>query len=117
MIEVASADMLDPALVEAGAGVFRKCAGCHQVGEGATNRVGPMLNGVMGRVVGGVSGFNYSGTFKDAAENGEVWTAESLGAFLANPRQARSGTRMSFAGLRKQSDIDAVLAYLQAEGN
>lgn len=116
-IEIASADMLDPALVEAGAGVFRKCAGCHQVGEGATNRVGPELNSLIGRVVGGVSGFNYSGTFKDAAENGEVWTAESLAEFLANPRQARSGTRMSFAGLRKQSDIDAVLAYLQSEGN
>lgn len=107
---------LDPALVEEGAGVFRKCQACHQVGDGATNRVGPELNGLMGRVVGSVDGFNYSNGFADAAAAGEVWTAESLAEFLTNPRQARAGTKMSFAGLRDQADIDAVLAYIQSEG-
>ncbi len=115
-VEAAADDTaaLDPALVAAGEDVFKKCRSCHQVGEGATNRSGPQLNAIMGRTVGGVDGFRYSAVFSDAAAAGEVWTAETLGEFLANPRGARAGTKMSFAGLRSQEDIDAVLAYLQA---
>jgi cytochrome c len=95
--------------------VFRKCQSCHQVGEGAVNRTGPELNGVLGRVIGSVEGFRYSGPFTAAHDAGTVWDAASLDAFLENPRGAMAGTKMSFAGLRNAEDRAAVIAYLQSQ--
>lgn len=114
--EPAAAEMaaVDPALVEAGAAVFRKCQSCHQVGEGAVNRTGPELNGILGRVIGSVDGFRYSATFADAMAAGQVWDADNLSAFLENPRGSMPGTKMSFAGLRNADDRAAVIAYLQS---
>jgi len=108
---VASAD---PALIEAGKGAFRQCSSCHQVGANATNRSGPQLNGILGRTIGSIDGFRYSNTFKDAGAAGEVWTAESLAAFFADPRGARPGTKMSFRGVRNEEDIAAIIAYLES---
>lgn len=102
----------DPALVSAGEKVFRKCKACHQVGEGAKNRVGPVLTGIVGHPAGQVEGFKYSGALKSMAEDGLVWDAENLKAFLADPRGFMKGTRMSFAGLRGDDDLDAIVAYL-----
>lgn len=93
----------------AGATVFKKCKSCHQVGEGAKNGIGPELNNVMGRQIGSVPGFKYS---KALQPTGEVWDATSLGAFLANPKTARPGSKMTFAGLKSEADIADVLAYL-----
>lgn len=106
----------DPALIEAGEGLFRQCSSCHQVGPSATNRVGPVLNGMLGRTIGSVDGFRYSNTFQDAASSGEVWTAETLQAFLADPRGAMPGTKMTFRGMSDPADIDAVIAYIQSVG-
>ncbi|MCG6882360.1 MAG: c-type cytochrome [Silicimonas sp.] len=102
----------DPALVARGEAVFRKCSSCHQVGEGAQNRSGPQLNGVVGRPVGGLDGFKYSNAFKAAHDEGRVWDEESLAAFLADPRGYLSGTRMSFRGLSEPDEIAAIVAYL-----
>ncbi|MFC3613602.1 c-type cytochrome [Lutimaribacter marinistellae] len=104
----------DPELVAAGEGVFRKCKSCHQVGDGAKNRTGPMLNGVVGAPAGHIEGFRYSKPLEKAAAGGLVWTPEELRAFLANPRGYMKGTKMSFAGLKKDEDLDAVIAYLQS---
>ena len=106
----------DPALVAEGEKGFRKCAACHQIGEGAKNRSGPHLNGVVGRTIGGVDGFRYSGSFQSAADEGRVWDEDSLSAFLAAPRDYMSGTKMSFAGLKSEDEIDAMIAYLRATG-
>lgn len=105
---------LDPVLVAAGEGAFRQCKACHQLGEGATNRTGPVLNGMIGRPVGSVDGFRYSGVFQEAAQAGEVWTQESLAAFLADPRGTMSGTKMSFRGVRDAAEIEALIAYIQS---
>lgn len=99
----------DPELVAAGEKVFGKCKACHQVGDGAKNRSGPALNGIVGAEIAAVDGFKYS---KTLAEMGGAWTPETLGAFLANPRGYAKGTKMSFAGLKKEEDIAAVTAYL-----
>jgi S-disulfanyl-L-cysteine oxidoreductase SoxD len=104
----------DPELVAAGETVFRKCKACHQVGEGAKNRVGPVLNGVIGHVAGSVEDYRYSGAMEALHEEGAVWTEETLAEFLRAPRSYLKGTKMSFAGLRKDEDIAAVIAYLQA---
>jgi len=114
--EVVQAAAPDPALVAAGEGVFRACRACHQVGEGATNRSGPHLNSVVGRVIGSVDGFRYSNGFAEAASAGTVWTEESLAAFLADPRGAMPGTKMSFRGLANEADIAAMIAYLESAG-
>lgn len=106
----------DPALVEAGEKVFRKCKACHKVGDGARNATGPMLNGIVGKAAGAADGFRYSGPMQAAAEGGLVWNQESLAEFLANPKGYMKGTKMSFAGLKKPEEIDAVIAYLNTFG-
>lgn len=105
---------IDPALIAEGEKVFKKCSACHQVGDGATNRVGPVLNGVMGRAAGSVEGFKYSDALQTMAADGLVWTDETLTAFLANPRGYMKGTKMSFAGLKKDEDLAAISAYLSS---
>ena len=108
---------VDPALIAAGEGAFRQCKTCHEVGEGATNRTGPVLNGMLGRTMGTVDGFRYSGVFQEAAEAGTVWTEENLAVFLADPRGMMAGTKMSFRGVRDEADIAALIAYLQSIGD
>jgi cytochrome c2 len=105
-----------PELVAAGKKVFRKCKACHQVGPEAKSRSGPHLNNILGRGIGTIDGFQYSKAFKKAAEAGQVWDMEQLVSFLANPKKSIKGTKMSFSGLKKQKDIDAIIAYLNAEG-
>ncbi len=107
---------LDLELVEEGEKVFRKCKACHEIGEGAENKTGPHLNDVFGRTIGGVEGFRYSGAFMDAAASGRVWDEESMTAFLSEPRDYMKGTRMSFAGLKQDAELEAVAAYLKAAG-
>lgn len=108
---------LDPALVAEGETVFRKCSACHQVGEGAVNRVGPHLNDVFGRAAGGLDDFRYSNVMADAGASGMVWTDETMAEFLADPRGYMRGTKMSFAGLRAEAEIAAVNAYLKSMGD
>ena len=105
---------LDPEMVAAGEKVYRKCKACHQVGEGAKNRVGPVLTGIVDAPAGAVDGFRYSNALEAAAEDGLIWTEAELSAFLAKPRAYLKGTKMSFAGLRKEADQRAIIAYLRS---
>ena len=103
---------VDPALIAAGEKAFKKCGACHQVGDGARNRTGPALNGIMGHAAGSVEGFKYSGALQAMADGGLVWTEETLSAFLENPKGFMKGTRMSFAGLKSAEEREAIAAYL-----
>lgn len=105
---------LDPELVAEGENVFKKCKACHQLGEGAKNRVGPILTGVVGGPAGAADGFKYSNALKKVAEGGLIWTETELAAFLAKPKDYLKGTKMSFAGLKKTQDVAAVIAYLKS---
>lgn len=105
---------IDPELIKAGEKVFKKCKSCHQIGEGAKNRSGPILTGVVGNAAGVVDGFKYSKALKKMAEAGLVWDEANLSAFLAKPKKFMKGTKMSFAGLKKDSDIVAINAYLKS---
>lgn len=106
----------DPELLAAGEKAFKKCKACHQIGEGAENKVGPHLNGVLGRVAGGIEGFKYSNPMAAAGEDGLIWTEETLADYLANPRKYIKGTKMSFAGFKKDEDLVAITAYLASFG-
>ncbi|MEO9781791.1 MAG: c-type cytochrome [Sedimentitalea sp.] len=107
---------LDPEMIESGEKVFKKCKACHQVGDGAKHRTGPALNGIVGATAGTAEGFAYSKAMKDAADAGLIWTDAEMAAFLAKPKAYMKGTRMSFAGLRKPDDIEAVIVYLKSFG-
>jgi cytochrome c2 len=115
-VETVPVAAADPALIEAGESVFKKCKACHQIGEGAKNRSGPALNGIVGRAAGSVDGFKYSKPLMAKAEEGLVWTNEALAEFLAAPKSYIKGTKMSFAGLKKEDDLTAIIAYLASFG-
>ncbi|MEM7507347.1 MAG: c-type cytochrome [Pseudomonadota bacterium] len=105
---------LNADLVASGEKVFKKCRACHAVGEGAENKVGPALNGIVGASLGTVDGFRYSKALIARAGEGAVWDAQNLDAFLAKPKGWLKGTKMSFAGLRKESDRAAVIEFLRS---
>lgn len=92
--------------------VFRKCKACHQVGEAAKDKTGPELNAVIGRAAGSKHGFKYSDAMTEAGSGGLVWSSETLAEFLEKPKAYVSGTKMSFAGLRKEQERADVIAYL-----
>ena len=98
---------------EKGAKTYRKCVSCHMVGPKAKNRVGPQLNAIIGREIASIDGYKYSKGMIAYASEQKVWTEENLAAYLAAPRKVVKGTRMSFAGLRKETDRDNVIAYLK----
>lgn len=96
----------------AGARTWKLCQSCHLTVEGAGALVGPNLHGIFGRQVASAPGFDYSPALK--AET-FTWTPEQLDHWLANPSTFVKGNRMSFAGVRKESDRQAVIAYLMIE--
>ena len=94
----------------AGEKVFLKCKACHQIGEGAKNAVGPVLNGVVGRKAGTAPDYSYSDANKNS---GFTWDEATLTEYLKNPRAKVPGTKMIFPGLTKDQDISDVIAYLK----
>lgn len=101
----------EPDLLQLGQKVFGKCKACHQIGEGARDRVGPALNGIVGAKAAQAD-FFYSDEMKAAAKAGLVWDDAGLAAFLDDPKGYMPGTRMQFSGLGSQADIKAVIAFL-----
>ncbi|WP_112322160.1 c-type cytochrome [Oceanibium sediminis] len=97
----------------AGEVVFANCKACHKVGPEAGNGIGPHLNGLFGRAAAGLEGFRYSRSLQRAGSNGLEWHADTLDAFLEDPRGYASGTRMSFRGLKDQEERLDVIAYLR----
>ncbi len=98
---------------EKGAKVYRKCASCHMIGDGAKNRVGPQLNNIIGREIGAIAGYKYSKAMVKYAATEKVWNEENLAAYLESPRKVVKGGRMAFAGLRKEKDRNDIIAYLK----
>lgn len=94
--------------------VFKKCAACHSVQEGAPSKAGPNLHGVVGRTSGALEGFTFSEAMTKAGADGHVWTAEEILKFVENPKQVIPGTKMTFAGLKKPEERADVVAFLTA---
>lgn len=106
----APAKVLSPA--EHGAKVYKRCKACHTINEGGKRKVGPNLWGIIGQKAGQAEGFAYSKAMEDSDI---VWTEENLSEYLLKPSAFLPGGRMAFAGLKKESDRDAVIAYMKAE--
>ena len=115
--EVIEIALYDENLVQDGKKVFKKCKSCHQIGDKAKNRSGPVLNNIMGAQAASVEGYNYSSAFKKAKKDGLIWTDEEMAKFLTKPKKYLKGTKMSFAGLKKEADTAAVIEYLKSVGN
>ncbi|MBI1384611.1 MAG: c-type cytochrome [Rhizobiales bacterium] len=101
-------------LVRRGGEVFRRCTACHQIGDGATNRIGPHLNEIFGRTAGTLDWPRYSSALREQGNFGLVWNRETLEALIADPDAFIPGVRMSFRGITDPADRQAVIAYLQA---
>ena len=99
--------------VAAGERLFDDCKGCHQVGRGAENRVGPHLNMLFGRKAASLEEFRYSKSLTRAASNGLEWHADTLSAYIENPRTFASGTRMSYRGMKDAQDRADLIAFLR----
>jgi len=97
--------------VAAGEKVFKKCKACHVV-DAEKHKTGPHLVNIMGRAAGSADGFKkYSDAMKSS---GIVWNEETLDGYLEKPKAYVKGTRMAFAGLRKEEDRANVIAYLKS---
>jgi cytochrome c len=95
--------------IASGEKIFKKCAACHSINKGGKNKIGPALYNVVGRAVGGVDNYKYSKTLASYAKE---WTFEELNGFLTKPSSYLKGTKMSYAGLRKEKDRASVIKYL-----
>ena len=95
--------------IATGEKVFKKCAACHSIVKGGKNNIGPALYNVVGRKVGSVNDYKYS---KALSEYGKEWSLEELNGYLIKPAKWIKGTKMAFAGLRKEKDRASVILYL-----
>ena len=95
--------------VASGEKIFKKCAACHSIVKDGKNNIGPALYNVVGRKVGGVSDYKYS---KALLSYDKSWTFEELNGFLLKPTKWIKGTKMAYAGLRKEKDRASVIKYL-----
>ena len=103
--------------VTAGKSSFNKCMACHAIGEGAKNKVGPELNGIDGRKSGSADGYSYSDANKNS---GITWGKYVFLEYIKEPKAKIPGTKMVFAGIKNEKEVDSLWAYLKqfgADGN
>ena len=95
--------------VVSGEKIFKKCAACHSIVKDGKNKIGPALYNVVGRKIGGVADYKYS---KALVAYGKEWNFEELNGFLIKPAKWIKGTKMAYAGLRKEKDRASIIKYL-----
>jgi cytochrome c len=94
--------------------VFKKCSACHIVAKGGKNKIGPALYGIVGKASAVSEGYSYSKAMK---AHGENWSFEELNGYLLKPQSHIKGTKMAFAGLRKDKDRASVILYLNSQSD
>jgi cytochrome c len=95
--------------VEAGESSFKKCLPCHDIGDDARNKVGPLVNGLAGRKSGTVEGFSYSDANKNS---GLTWDEATFKDYIKDPRAKIPGTKMIFPGIKNEKEAENLWAYI-----
>jgi cytochrome c len=106
---IATMGMANAQDLAAGEQSFRKCSPCHSVGDDARNKVGPELNGLDGRKSGTAAEYSYSEANKNS---GITWGADTFKDYIQNPMAKIPGTKMAFAGIKNETEITNLWAYL-----
>lgn len=112
LIVIAASAIASSALAQdadAGKASFNKCLACHAVGEGARNKVGPVLNGLDGRRSGTIEGYSYSEANKNS---GITWSKDTFLDYIRDPKAKIPGTKMVFAGIKSEKEANDLWAYL-----
>ena len=112
LVVIASSAELSAALaqdVAAGKTSFNKCMACHAVGEGAKNKVGPVLNGLDGRKSGTAPDFSYSDANKNS---GITWNEAQFKDYIKDPKAKIPGTKMIFPGIKNEKEVNDLWAFL-----
>ena len=94
--------------------VFKKCAACHSVSRGGSNKIGPALWGVIGRKAGSISDYKYSKAMSAFDKN---WDFEEINTFLIKPKDYVKGTKMAYAGLKNEKDRASIILYLNEQSD
>ena len=94
--------------------IFKKCSACHQIASGGKNMIGPNLWSVIGRTAGSISDYKYS---KAMVAYGKEWTFEEMNSYLIKPQAYVKGTKMAFAGLRKEKDRASVILFMNSKSS
>ena len=101
--------LLASASVADGKKVFKKCAACHSIAKSGGHKIGPTLWGVLGRKAGSISDYKYS---KTMVAHGKTWSFKEMNEFLTKPKDWIKGTKMTFVGLKKETERAAVILYM-----
>ena len=100
--------------IDHGKTVFKRCFACHSVSKSGGNKIGPALWGVIGREAGSIGNYKYS---KAMSGFDKIWDFETMNAFLIKPKDYVKGTKMAFAGLKKEKDRASVILYLNKQSD
>jgi len=113
LVLIASAGAAAAQSAEQGESVFKKCKVCHDIGEGAKNKVGPPLNNIVGRTAASMAGYPYSSDLKALGAQGFVWDEKNLDKYLQDPKQVVAKGKMVFPGLKDEQERKDLIAYLK----
>ena len=111
---VGISELLAMGTVEHGEKVFKRCSACHMIAAGGKNMIGPNLWSILGKKTGVASGYKYS---KALAAYGKEWSFEEMNGFLIKPSAHIKGTKMAFAGLKKEKDRASVILYMNSKSD
>ncbi len=100
--------------IEHGQKVFKKCTACHVVAKGGKNKIGPVLYGVLGKKSASIPDYKYS---KALIAHGKVWSFAEMNSYLLKPQAHIKGTKMAFAGLKKEEDRASVILYMNSQSD
>ena len=100
--------------IEHGQKVFKKCSACHVVAKGGKNKIGPVLYGVLGKKSASITDYKYS---KALVAHGKVWSFSEMNGYLIKPQAHIKGTKMAFAGLKKEKDRASVILYMNSKSD
>ena len=111
---VGISELLAMGTVEHGEKIFKRCSACHMIAAGGKNMIGPNLWSILGKQTGVASGYKYS---KALAAYGKEWSFEEMNGFLIKPSAHIKGTKMAFAGLKKEKDRASVILYMNSKSD